>query len=394
MDVDEQIQRSLETGTPWTGTIDMVNADGQSLAVWKRVDVVSDAAGSVAYGVAWMHDITARVENERKVASSRDRYRKVIDSQQEYVCRLNRDFAVTFANLAYAQFWGKTPRAMIGLPYLTIIQGPLSHSLLNSLMVVRSGSTPIEIDYAIKDSHDRTRWQQWRFHGILDNHGKVSEIQCVGRDVTRKKTLENEIQENEAKYRNLAEITSDWIWEVDIDGVYTYASPVVHALLGYRPEEVLGKRPFDFMPEEEARRVERIFRRALVDGSALKNIENINIHKDGSTVILETNGVPVFDHRGMVIGYRGIDRNISSRKRAENRLLEESNKLKLALTRVKRLSGMLPICASCKKIRDDNGYWNQIEAFIANHSEAEFSHGICPACARKLYPELYPEAQE
>ena len=65
--------------------------------------------------------------------------------------------------------------------------------------------------------------------------------------------------------------------------------------------------------------------------------------------------------------------------------------LQTALERVKTLSGMLPICASCKKIRDDQGYWNQIEAYIAKHSEAEFSHGICPECARKLYPEYFSE---
>ena len=63
--------------------------------------------------------------------------------------------------------------------------------------------------------------------------------------------------------------------------------------------------------------------------------------------------------------------------------------LKEALTKVKILSGFLPICSSCKKIRDDKGYWNKIETYIRNHSEAEFTHGICPDCAAKHYPELY-----
>ena len=63
--------------------------------------------------------------------------------------------------------------------------------------------------------------------------------------------------------------------------------------------------------------------------------------------------------------------------------------LQKALDRVKTLSGLLPICASCKKVRDDQGYWNQIEAYIEAYSEAQFSHGICPECAKKLYPELY-----
>lgn len=65
--------------------------------------------------------------------------------------------------------------------------------------------------------------------------------------------------------------------------------------------------------------------------------------------------------------------------------------LKAAQAKVKVLSGLLPICANCKKIRDDKGYWNQIEGYIRDHSEAEFSHGICPTCARKLYPGLFKD---
>lgn len=68
-----------------------------------------------------------------------------------------------------------------------------------------------------------------------------------------------------------------------------------------------------------------------------------------------------------------------------------TNELKDALEKVKLLSGMLPICSACKKVRDDKGYWNQIEVYIREHSEAEFSHGICPDCAKRLYPGYYKE---
>ena len=80
---------------------------------------------------------------------------------------------------------------------------------------------------------------------------------------------------------------------------------------------------------------------------------------------------------------------IQSRKAAQRhgeereKLIEE---LQGALAKVKLLSGLLPICASCKKIRDDKGYWNQLESYLQAHSEAEFSHGLCPECAEKLYP--------
>jgi transcriptional regulator with GAF, ATPase, and Fis domain len=76
------------------------------------------------------------------------------------------------------------------------------------------------------------------------------------------------------------------------------------------------------------------------------------------------------------------------RKRAEAEKEKLIVQLQKALSEVKQLSGLLPICASCKKIRDDKGYWNQIETYIRDRSEAEFTHGICPDCFKKLYPDI------
>jgi hypothetical protein len=81
-------------------------------------------------------------------------------------------------------------------------------------------------------------------------------------------------------------------------------------------------------------------------------------------------------------------RQLNAELQARNQELQE------ALTKVKTLSGLLPICASCKKIRDDQGYWQQVEEYIQKHSEAEFTHGICPDCVKKLYPELYGDKQQ
>lgn len=76
-------------------------------------------------------------------------------------------------------------------------------------------------------------------------------------------------------------------------------------------------------------------------------------------------------------------------KQADAEKSKVISELQEALAKVKTLSGLLPICATCKKIRDDQGYWNQIEAYIRDHSEVEFSHGICPGCAKKMYAEIY-----
>ncbi len=98
----------------------------------------------------------------------------------------------------------------------------------------------------------------------------------------------------------------------------------------------------------------------------------------------------------MIHFFEGIAASIGvalMRKQAEEERERLITELQKALSEVKKLSGLLPICASCKNIRDDKGYWNQIESYIRDHSEAEFSHGLCPDCAKKLYPELYKEMQ-
>ena len=84
-----------------------------------------------------------------------------------------------------------------------------------------------------------------------------------------------------------------------------------------------------------------------------------------------------------------VTRDITERKHAEQEREELIARLQDALMKVRTLSGLLPICVSCKRIRDDRGYWNQIEEYVRGHSEAEFSHGLCPACARKLYPDFF-----
>jgi PAS domain S-box-containing protein len=131
------------------------------------------------------------------------------------------------------------------------------------------------------------------------------------------KWVEDALRASEERFRTLTESTSDWVWEVDVDGVYTYASPKVKDLLGYEPEAVIGKTPFDLMPPEEAKRIAEEFR-AIVDSQRpFARLENTNLHKDGRLVVLDTSGEPFFDADGRLCGYRGIDRDITERKKLD-----------------------------------------------------------------------------
>lgn len=92
--------------------------------------------------------------------------------------------------------------------------------------------------------------------------------------------------------------------------------------------------------------------------------------------------------------YLKLQTEIEERRKAEAEKEQIILQLQEALSRVKTLTGLLPICASCKKIRDDDGYWHQVEEYIMDHSEADFSHGICPDCMHKLYPDFYPKGEK
>jgi len=92
---------------------------------------------------------------------------------------------------------------------------------------------------------------------------------------------------------------------------------------------------------------------------------------------------PVFDTQGEVLALAVIGHDITERKKVEEALKEEHRRLQQALDEVRTLRGIVPICAHCKKIRDDKGYWNQVEQYISDHTEARFSHGICPSCLEK-----------
>jgi len=125
--------------------------------------------------------------------------------------------------------------------------------------------------------------------------------------------IQAELNSARERFQNLVETTSDWAWEVDQTGVYTYISPKLETLLGYKPSEIIGRTPFDLMPPSEAERVKQIFITQIAqDELPIHRLVNSNLHKNGNEVILETSGIPIYDESGVFNGYRGIDRDITA----------------------------------------------------------------------------------
>ena len=177
-------------------------------------------------------------------------------------------------------------------------------------------------DYRIVAKDGTERWVEDHTQIIRDDAGQITHYLGYVLDVSARKKAEETLRESELRFKGIAESMSDWIWEVDAQGVYTYCSGRVEDILGYRPEEIVGRTPFDLMPVDEAERIANIFADIVAKRAPIKNLENWNLAKDGRRVCLETSGIPLLDDEGNLLGYRGVDSDITERKVAEEQLLE------------------------------------------------------------------------
>jgi diguanylate cyclase (GGDEF)-like protein/PAS domain S-box-containing protein len=162
----------------------------------------------------------------------------------------------------------------------------------------------------------------------------IQQDEVLKEDIAKRKETERALRESQKRFYDIALVSADWLWEVDAERRYQYASKNVFALLGYHPEELLGKTPFDFMPPPEAGRVAELFSEIGAAKSSFQNLENIVLGKDGSEHVILTNGTPILDPAGNLLGYRGIDRDITEQRQAEKALNESRNLLKTIIDTV------------------------------------------------------------
>ena len=139
-------------------------------------------------------------------------------------------------------------------------------------------------------------------------------------DITEHKKAEEDLKESERRFQDIVANTGDWIWEVDKEGLYTYSSPAVEQVLGYTAAEVIDKHFSVFFQPEYREMLKAKAHEAFNKKEPFRNFINLNIHKDGRIIILETSGVPIIADDGELIGYRGADRDVTVRKRAEEEL--------------------------------------------------------------------------
>jgi PAS domain S-box-containing protein len=207
-------------------------------------------------------------------------------------------------------------------------------------------------------------------------------------------TLRARLQCLERRFERLAAVVSDYVFSVTIAKgrvIRTVHAPGCLRVTGYRPEEFAAD-PLLWLrmvPEADQAAVVAQAQAILQHGDAAP-LEHRIVHKDGRVRWVRNTPVLCHGADGSLSGYDGLVRDFTEAKQAELDREALIAELQGALARVNALSGLLPICAGCKSIRNDRGYWEQVEQYIEQHSDAHFSHGLCPECVVRLYPDYAP----
>ncbi len=189
-------------------------------------------------------------------------------------------------------------------------------------------------------------------------------------------------------FSQAVEEAMDGIQITDLDGYIVYSNRAVEEIYGFSPDELVG-RHVNEMNANPTFAQEVVI--PSIKATGRWNGELMVIHKDGREFPVWLSAAMVKDERDQPVAMVGVIKDMTRRKEAEREREALITELRKALSEIKTLSGLLPICAWCKKVHDDKGYWKKVETYIEEHSNASFTHGICPECLKKLSPDTYEE---
>jgi PAS domain S-box-containing protein/putative nucleotidyltransferase with HDIG domain len=298
----------------------MIHSEGIEVFDHEEISLLNELVNDLSYGI-----LSLRAREERKRSREKLHFMQFsIDHATDAIFWIDAEAKFFYVNQAACQTLGFSHDELLTMdifqvnPYFSKEVWSKNWRQLKSM-----GSLTFESCYRTKEGCDLPVEVTCDY---LEYNGK--EYCCAFvRDIRERKRVVEALRESEEKFRSLVESTSDFFWEIDRNERYTYVSPKITSLIGYRPEEVLGMTPFDLMPKMEAERFAEKFRVITAEEAPFGSLENILVHSDGHLIMVETSGLPIYDEQGVFRGYRGIDRDVTERKRAESELTLSLEKL-------------------------------------------------------------------
>jgi PAS domain S-box-containing protein len=330
--------------------------------------------------------VVERRRTEKALQESEERYRGIFEKIHDIFYRVDRQGIIQMISPSIERY-GYRIEEVIGKHATIVYADPAEASKIQEVMEAQGSVSDYEITLKRKDGTPFLLSLTARV--VFDDRGRPTGAEGILHDITGRKRMEEALRESEMRFRSVAQSANDAIIVTDSSGKMIFWNVGAHIIFGYGEEEMLGKPVIVLIPERYRDAHRKGWERLCSTGESHVIGSIVELHglrNDGSEFPLELS-LATWKIGGRTL-YSSIIRDITERKRAEEEREHLIRQLRDALASVKTLRGLVPICASCKKIRDDKGYWKQLEVYIHDHSEAEFTHGICPECMKKLYPDF------
>ncbi len=303
-----------------------IKKDGAVLFLEVDVDALTEENRITGWR-SYVRDISDRKQAEEALRESELKYRTVIDSMDVPIHVVDTDLRFTLINPVLKQWCEKHgfETDVIGRDIFEVIPF-LPDCVRDEYQQVISSGQVLVTEETTK-TNNREVITETRKIPIVEG-GQVSRVVTVLRDITERKQAAEALEISERRFHDIALSSADWIWEVDENGIYTFASGRVEEILGYESHELIGRTPFELMPKEEAGRIRKIFEGIAGDKGPIIDLEHWNLTENGEKVCLQTNAVPILGGTGELLGYRGVDKDITDRKQAEEALRESEERVR------------------------------------------------------------------
>ena len=270
---------------------------------------------------------------EKALRKSGEKYRLISESTSDLIeiATFDLNLTYTYISPSHKKVMGYEPEDLIGKSGFQFIHPDDKKKLLPLLKKYISKKTKklfTEKDLDVSETIEyRARDKSGNWHYLQSTANIIgNELLFISRDITERRLSEQKLLESEKRFADIAGNALEWIWEIDTDGKYTYATHVVEKILGYRPEEVLKKHFYDLFHPGDRERLKKAAFEVFAKKQSFREFLNRNVHKDGKTVWLSTSGVPILDEKGHLLGYRGADTDITELKRAEEVIRESEER--------------------------------------------------------------------
>jgi PAS domain S-box-containing protein len=332
-------------------------------------------------------DIAERKRAEEAIRESEEKFRKVAEQSPNMIF-INKQGRIVYVNNKCETIMGYKREEFYSsnFNFLDLIAPEHIQIIKENFEVHNKGEEVEPHEYVIVTKNgDRI---DVIINTRLIKYDGVPSILGIVTDITDRKKAEKVLQKSQRDLVKAQQIAKVGSWEWDVKSEKVYWSDEMYRIYGVEN----GTEPSNDLvreliyPEDSG-----IFEKAmkdLLDNKPPEYIEYRIIKPGGEIAYVQVTAEAQHNDNGDAVRLIGTVQDITERKRSEELREKLIADLQKAANEIKTLSGLIPICASCKKIRDDKGYWEQIETYIMEHSDAEFSHGLCPECSKKLYPDL------